>query len=242
MVPGLPVGWRDDALKAMILAAGLGKRMRPLTDHTPKPLLAAGGKPLLQYHLEALAKSGVREVIINTAYLAEKIEQFAGDGGRFGLQIHYSREPEPLETGGAIYRALPLLGDAPFLLINGDVWTDFPLNTLTDPALLEQLLGRLLLVPNPDFHPDGDFSLSEQKEIGLKKDRERFTFAGISLLRPALIARYPERRAVFPLLEALRPAIEAGQLEGRVHRGSWSDVGTPERLALLDQNLQTTGE
>ncbi len=224
----------------MILAAGLGKRMRPLTDHTPKPLLAVGGKPLLQYHLEALAESGVREVIINTAYLAEKIEHFAGTGDRFGLQIHYSREPEPLETGGAIYRALPLLGEAPFLLINGDVWTDFPLGSLNGPALSEQSLGRLLLVPNPDFHPGGDFSLSEQGQIGLESDTERFTFAGISLLRPALIAHYPERRAVFPLLEALRPAISAGQLAGRVHRGQWSDVGTPERLNRLDQQLQST--
>lgn len=226
-------------MKAMILAAGLGKRMRPLTDHTPKPLLAVGGKPLLQYHLEALAQAGVREVIINTAYLAEKIEQFAGDGNRFGLAIHYSREPEPLETGGAIYRALPLLGEAPFLLINGDVWTDFPLPTLTEPTLPDSVLGRLLLVPNPTFHPRGDFSLSASR-VGLATDAERYTFAGVSLLRPALVARYPERRAVFPLLEALRPAIEAGQLEGRVHHGQWSDVGTPERLSQLEQQLQST--
>lgn len=223
----------------MILAAGLGKRMRPLTDHTPKPLLAVGGKPLLQYHLEALAQAGVREVIINTAYLAEKIEQFAGDGNRFGLAIHYSREPEPLETGGAIYRVLPLLGEAPFLLINGDVWTDFPLATLTEPTLPDSALGRLLLVPNPTFHPRGDFSLSASR-VGLATDAERYTFAGVSLLRPALVARYPERRAVFPLLEALRPAIEAGQLEGRVHHGQWSDVGTPERLSQLEQQLQST--
>tara|TARA_R100000900_G_scaffold78960_2_gene62175 strand:+ start:801 stop:1487 length:687 start_codon:yes stop_codon:yes gene_type:complete len=226
-------------VKAMILAAGLGKRMRPLTDHTPKPLLAVGGKPLLQYHLEALAQAGVREVIINTAYLAEKIEQFAGDGNRFGLAIHYSREPEPLETGGAIYRALPLLGEAPFLLINGDVWTDFPLPTLTEPILPDSALGRLLLVPNPTFHPRGDFSLSASR-VGLATDAERYTFAGVSLLRPALVARYPERRSVFPLLEALRPAIEAGQLEGRVHHGQWSDVGTPERLSQLEQQLQST--
>ncbi|WP_322113840.1 N-acetylmuramate alpha-1-phosphate uridylyltransferase MurU [Marinimicrobium sp. C6131] len=225
----------------MILAAGLGKRMRPLTDHTPKPLLAVGGKPLLQYHLEALARSGVREVIINTAYLAEKIEQFAGDGRRFGLAIHYSREPEPLETGGAIYRALPLLGEAPFLLVNGDVWTDFPLQTLTEPPLPTAALGRLLLVPNPTFHPRGDFSLSATR-VGLATDVERFTFAGISLLRPALVAQYPERRAVFPLLEALRPAIAAGRLEGRVHHGRWSDVGTPERLTQLEQHLQQTTE
>lgn len=224
----------------MILAAGLGKRMRPLTDHTPKPLLAVGGKPLLQYHLEALAQAGVREVIINTAYLAEKIEQFAGDGHRFGLDIHYSREPEPLETGGAIYKALPLLGEAPFLLVNGDVWTDFPLDALSSPALPEQTLGRLLLVPNPDFHPGGDFSLSAAHEVGLAKDTERFTFAGVSLLRPGLVANYPDRRSVFPLLEALRPAIEAGQLEGRVHGGQWSDVGTPERLSQLEQQLQST--
>lgn len=227
-------------MKAMILAAGLGKRMRPLTDRTPKPLLKVAGKPLLQYHLEALGEAGVHEVIINTAYLGEQIEAFAGNGSRFGLTIHYSREPEPLETGGAILRALPLLGADPFLLVNGDVWTDFSLTDLTRPPLADDMQGRLLLVPNPDFKPEGDFALTESGRLSLSTDQDRWTFAGISVLRPSIVADYAERRPVFPLLEALRPAMAAGALEGRLHRGQWSDVGTPERLEQLDRQQRET--
>lgn len=222
---------------AMILAAGLGRRMRPLTDHTPKPLLPVAGKPLLQYHLEALRAGGIERVVINTAYRGEQIEAFAGDGSAFGLHIDYSREPEPLETGGAISHALPLLGEAPFLLINADVWTDYPLTELAHSPLPPSCLGRLLLVPNPDFHPEGDFALGDDHR--LVAGRAHHTFAGISLLRPALIADYPHRRPAFPLLEALRPALERGQLEGRLHNGRWSDVGTPERLAALDRELSS---
>lgn len=222
----------------MILAAGLGKRMRPLTDHTPKPLLKVAGKPLLQYHLEALVRAGIDEVIINTAYLGEQIEAFVGDGQTFGLSVSYSREPEPLETGGALRRALPLLGGAPFLLVNGDVWTDCSLRELTQPPLAADQLGRLLLVPNPDFKPEGDFTLTDSNRISLAPSAERWTFAGVSVLRPSLIADYAEQRPVFPLLEALRPAIAAGTLEGRVHHGAWSDIGTPERLNELDSRLQ----
>ncbi|WP_347332105.1 N-acetylmuramate alpha-1-phosphate uridylyltransferase MurU [Marinimicrobium locisalis] len=230
----------------MILAAGLGKRMRPLTDHTPKPLLKVGGKPLLQYHLEALSEAGIHEVVINTAYRGEQIEQFAGDGQPFGLSIRYSREPEPLETGGAIFQALPLLGEAPFLMINGDVWTDYPLRALSHPPLEAESQGRLLLVPNPDFHPEGDFALTPEHRLSRAGGQEshfapRYTFAGISLLRPELIADYPHRRAVFPLLEALLPAVDKGQLEGRLHEGRWSDIGTPERLKQMDIILTATG-
>lgn len=227
-------------MKAMILAAGLGKRMRPLTDHTPKPLLKVGGKPLLQYHLEALGAAGIQEVIINTAYLGEQIEQFAGNGRAFGLTIHYSREPEPLETGGAIHRALPLLGTEPFLMINGDVWTDFSLPALIQPPLQAETLGRLLLVPNPEFHPLGDFGLDPEYRLTRADTAARYTFAGVSLLRPDLIADYPQRRAAFPLLEALLPAIDSGRMEGRVHEGRWSDIGTPERLEAMDQSLTLT--
>lgn len=230
----------------MILAAGLGKRMRPLTDRTPKPLLKVGGKALLQYHLEALSDAGIREVIINTAYRGEQIEQFAGDGRAFGLSIRYSREPEPLETGGAIYQALPLLGEAPFLMVNADVWTDYPLQALSRPPLEAESQGRLLLVPNPDFHPEGDFALTPEYRLSRADEPSsshapRYTFAGISLLRPELIAGYPHRRAVFPLLEALLPAMDKGQLEGRVHEGRWSDIGTPERLIQMDELLTATG-
>lgn len=222
-------------MKAMVLAAGLGRRMRPLTDHTPKPLLNVGGKPLLQYHLEALAGAGVRDVVINTAYLGDQIQAFAGHGARWGLTIQYSEETEPLETGGAIHRALPLLGDEPFLLLNGDVYTDFPLASLTQRPLHPDALGRLLLVPNQPFHPEGDFGLTDSGHLTLQSPR--LTFAGISLLRPGLIAHYPNRRDVFPLLEALLPALQAGQLEGLSYEGYWNDVGTPERLADVERTL-----
>lgn len=226
----------------MILAAGLGKRMRPLTDRTPKPLLTVAGKPLLQYHLEALAQAGIREVVINLAYLGEQIRDFVGDGQAFGLQVSYSEEPEPLETGGALLQALPLLGEAPFLLVNGDVWTDYPLAQLTQPHLPDHLDGRLLLVSNPEFHPQGDFGLTEEQSLSLDKDMPQYTFAGISLLRPRLIGDYPERRRIFPLLEALKPAIATGTLEGRLHHGAWSDVGTPARLTQLRHQLENSQE
>lgn len=224
-------------MKAMILAAGLGKRMRPLTDHCPKPLLQVAGKPLLQYHLEALATSGIDQVVINLAYRGQQIRDWAGDGRRFGLTLRYSPEPEPLETGGALLKALPLLGADPFLLVNGDVWTDYPLAELTEPRLPQPMDGRLLLVANPDFHPQGDFALDSNGQLSDQPGLPRYTYAGISLLHPRLIADYPRRRPIFPLLEALQPALARGCLEGRVHRGRWSDVGTPQRLDQLNREL-----
>lgn len=228
-------------MKAMILAAGLGQRMRPLTDHLPKPLLSAGDKPLLDYHLENIARAGIREVIINLAYLGEKIRAHVGDGSRFGLQVSYSPEPEPLETGGAILHALELLGDEPFLLINGDVWCDLALDKFTQHVLGDDQLGHLLLVANPDFHPLGDFALESNGYLIDDTDKthpQRFTFAGISLLKPALIATYPDQRQKFPLGEVLRRAIHQHQLTAEVHRGHWSDVGTPARLQQLDNYLR----
>lgn len=227
-------------MKAMILAAGLGNRMRPLTDHTPKPLLCASGKPLIEYHLENLQRAGIREVIINLAYLGEKICAHLGDGRQFGLQIIYSTEPEPLETGGAILHALELLGDEPFLLVNGDVWCDIDFAQFIQQPLAHQLAGRLLLVPNPDFHPHGDFALDPSGlllEDPDKTDPHRFTFGGISLLKPEIVAKYPHRRPKFPLVEALRHAIHHQQLTGQVHVGHWSDVGTPVRLQELERHL-----
>lgn len=232
-------------MKAMILAAGLGNRMRPLTDHTPKPLLCAGGKPLIEYHLENMQPAGINEVIINLAYLGEKICAHLGDGQKFGVKIIYSHEPEPLETGGAILHALDLLGEEPFLLVNGDVWCDLDFAPFinqpgTESGLAENQLGRLLLVPNPVFHPPGDFALANS---GLLLDDpekihpRRFTFSGISLLRPALIANYPNKRQKFPLVEVFRRAISNRQLTGQVHHGHWSDVGTPARLQELDEYL-----
>ncbi|MEN0039155.1 MAG: N-acetylmuramate alpha-1-phosphate uridylyltransferase MurU [Cellvibrio sp.] len=227
-------------MKAMILAAGLGNRMRPLTDHLPKPLLQAGGKSLIAYHLENLQRAGIHEVIINLAYLGEKIRAQLGDGKQFGLEIIYSTEPEPLETGGAILHALELLGTEPFLLVNGDVWCDLDFTQFIQHPFVENQLGHLLLVPNPDFHPLGDFALDNHSHLIDDPDKthpQRFTFGGISLLSPELIAGYPDKRQKFPLVEVLRRAISNGQLTGQLHQGHWSDVGTPARLQELEDYL-----
>lgn len=224
-------------MKAMILAAGLGERMRPLTDSLPKPLLRAGGKPLLQYHLEALAQSGISEVIINLAYLGDKIREFVGDGSRFGLQVSFSPEPEPLETAGALVQAMPLLGDAPFLLINGDVWSDYPLSQLRQHQLPTDRKAHLVLVANPEFHPLGDFALDSQGLLLSDAALEKYTFAGISLIDPQLITQYPKVRRKFPLVEVLRYGIAQQQISGEVYAGRWSDVGTPQRLYQLDSQL-----
>lgn len=223
-------------MKAMILAAGLGQRMRPLTDHLPKPLLEVGGKPLLQYHLEALAQHGITQVIINLAYLGDKIREFAGDGSNFGLQVIYSPEPEPLETAGALLHALPLLGDEPFLLINGDVWSDFPIQSLCRHPLKTNELAHLILVPNPSFHPTGDFALDAQGWL-VNDSTIKYTFAGISLIDPQLISQYPQQRRKFPLGEVLRYGISQKSIGAEIYSGRWSDVGTPERLALLQVEL-----
>ncbi|PUA28893.1 MAG: mannose-1-phosphate guanylyltransferase [Cellvibrio sp. 79] len=227
-------------MKAMILAAGLGNRMRPLTDHTPKPLLCAGNKPLIEYHLENLQRAQIQDVIINLAYLGEKIRAHLGSGERWNLHIHYSQEPEPLETGGAILQALDLLGEETFLLINGDVWCDLEFSELAMRELSANQQGHLLLVPNPAFHPNGDFALDDSGMLlaDLQKFHpQRFTFAGISLLKPSLVSDYPNKREKFPLVETFRHAIAQQQLSGQVYRGHWSDVGTPERLQQLENYL-----
>lgn len=228
-------------MKAMILAAGLGQRMRPLTDQLPKPLLSVAGKPLLQYHLERIRTAGITEVVINLAYLGDKIREFGGDGSRFGLEIFYSQEPEPLETAGAILQALPLLGSEPFMLINGDVWCDLDLEKFRQRSFTADQMGHLLLVPNPPFHPTGDFALDKSRQLipdPEKTHPQRFTFGGISMLRPQLVDHYPLKRTKFPLVEVLRDAIDKGQLTGEVYAGQWSDVGTPERLQELDKLLR----
>ncbi|WP_104202672.1 N-acetylmuramate alpha-1-phosphate uridylyltransferase MurU [Billgrantia saliphila] len=219
-------------MKAMILAAGLGKRMRPLTDHCPKPLLPVAGKPLIVHHLERLATAGIREVVINVSYRAEQIVAALGDGSAYGVSIAWSRETSPLETGGGIRQALPLLGNAPFLLVNGDVWSDF------DPAFLPPLgddLAHLVLVDNPVHHSSGDFHLDERGRLH-PQGEPRLTYAGLGLLDPALVAdRTPGE---FPLAPLLREAMSAGRVGGTHHSGRWVDVGTPERLAELDRELR----
>lgn len=226
----------------MILAAGLGERMRPLTDFLPKPMLSVGGKPLLQYHLEALAQSGITDVIINLAHLGEKIVAFVGDGNRFGVEVKYSWEPEPLETAGALLHALPLLGNTPFILINGDIWSNFSLTQLGQHNLSNPEMAHLILVPNPEFHSTGDFAIDPQGVIATnaimaQHNLPKYTFSGMSLIHPQLIAGYPNQRQKFPLGEVLRHGIARRLITAEVHYGQWRDVGTPERLALLDFEL-----
>lgn len=219
----------------MILAAGRGERMRPLTDHTPKPLLSVGGKRLIEYHLESLATAGFSEVVINHAHLGEQIEQVLGSGERYGVKIHYSPEGGALETGGGIFRALPLLGDEPFVVINGDIWCDYPFARLRER---ETRGAHLVLVPNPPQHPTGDFLLCEG-DIFDEGEGERLTFSGIGLYHPSLFEGC--EAGAFPLAPLLRRAMTAGLVSGERFDGHWFDIGTPERLQQLDEMLHNEG-
>lgn len=222
--------------RALIFSAGRGERMRPLTDATPKPLLDVGGKPLIVWHLEKLSAAGVREVVINTSHLAEQFPVALGDGSIWSLRIHYSHEgPQALETGGGMLKALPLLGDTPFIALNGDIWTDFDFSKLQQnpPGL-----AHLAVVDNPVHHPYGDFVLRD----GMLHDevQPRLTFAGIGVYRPELLSgRAPGKFSTIPILRA---AMRAGQVSGEHHRGTWSDIGTPQRLAELDRALRLAAE
>jgi MurNAc alpha-1-phosphate uridylyltransferase len=219
-------------MKAMLLAAGRGERMRPLTDHTAKPLLAAGGRALIDYHLFALQRAGVRSVVVNLSWQASKLRAHLGDGARFGFELHFSDEgPVPLETGGGIFRALPWLGPAAFLVVNADVWTDFPLGSLALPA---GSLAHLVLVPNPGHHPGGDFALGEDGRI--TDTGRKLTYSGIGVFDPEFFAGCQDGR--FPLKPLLDRAREAGRLSGESWTGRWFDVGTPARLAALDLALR----
>jgi MurNAc alpha-1-phosphate uridylyltransferase len=222
-------------MKVMLLAAGRGERMRPLTDACPKPLLPVAGKPLIQWQLERLAAAGLTDVVINLSWLGEQIAAALGDGSRLGVSVEYSREPWPaLETGGGIFNALPLLGGDTFLLVNGDVYTDVDFAQL---RLAPGDLGQLVLVNNPEHHPRGDFWLDEAGRIKAEgnQDAQRLTYSGIALLRPELFAGAAPGR--FPLLPWLEKARLAGRLGGQRHEGRWLDVGTPERLRRLDAEL-----
>jgi N-acetyl-alpha-D-muramate 1-phosphate uridylyltransferase len=203
----------------MVLAAGRGERMRPITDTLPKPLVPVAGKPLIGYHLERLAKAGFREVVINLSWLGEKIRAALGDGRSYGVAITYTDEgPEPLETGGGIFNALPLLGPDPFLVVNGDTWSDIDYGRL---ELGDSANGRIVLVANPTHHPRGDFGV--EGDVVVDREVDRFTYSGVGVL---------------PLL---RRAIAARLLRGEIHQGEWCDVGTPERLATLDAEVRARG-
>lgn len=222
-------------MRAMILAAGRGERMRPLTDNTPKPLLKVAGKPLLQYHVESLAQSGFTDLVINHARFGQQIEQYFGDGSAYGVQIRYSAEGEtPLETGGGIKQALGLLGEKPFLVVNGDIWTDYNFSSL--PATLTRQ-AHIVLVDNPAHHQTGDFALKD--DVVWKQGPSLLTYSGISLFHPDFFADCEE--AAFPLAPLLHRAIEKRQLSGEYYCGKWMDIGTPERLAELEQILSLQG-
>jgi len=224
-------------LKAIVLAAGRGERMRPLTDALPKPLLPVAGKPLIAWHLEALARCGVRDVVVNLSWLGESLRTVLGDGSAHGVHIHYSEEgPEPLETGGGIFHALARLGPGPFLVVNGDIWTDYDFARL---ALADDAEAHLVLVPNPPHHPRGDFTLIEGFAGDGSRPQEagasRLTYSGIGVYRPEFFAGCSPGR--FPLLPLLRRAIAVGRLRAERFDGDWQDVGTPERLAILDARV-----
>ncbi len=214
----------------MILAAGRGERMRPLTDRTPKPLLRVGGRPLIEHQLRRLASAGYRDVVVNLAWLGGQIRETLGDGSRFGVHIRYSEEPHgALETAGGIRHALPLLGDGPFLVVNGDIWCDHPLSP-RDPG---EALAHLVLVDNPEQHPAGDFALREDRVDD--SGEARLTFSGIGYYRPELFAGLADGPQ--PLAPLLRRAMARGLVTGEHHRGGWFDVGTPQRLRALDARL-----
>ena len=219
----------------MILAAGRGERMRPLTDSTPKPLLQVGGKSLIEYSIEALARAGIDSLVINLAWLGDRIRGFLGTGTRYGLSITYSDEgPEALETGGGVYRALPQLGTEPFWLLNGDVYCefDYPLRRLK-PGIL----GHLILVPNPEHNPTGDFSIDGDRVR--QPGDQTSTYSGIALLHPDLFANASPGK--FPLAPLLIEAMRTGLITGEVFSGVWDDIGTPERLRALDDRLSLSG-
>lgn len=221
-------------MKAFILAAGRGERMRPLTDHTPKPLLVAGGKPLIVWHLERLAAAGFREIVINHAHLGEQIEAALGDGAQWGLRIAYSPEPPgALETAGGIASALPLLGDQPFLVVNGDVYCEFDFG-----RFLRSTAGmaHLVMVDNPTHHTAGDFSLDGER-VTYANGEQTLTYAGIGVFSPSFFADV-QPGTVMKLRPLLDAAIAAGNLTGERYAGRWVDVGTPQRLAELDAELR----
>ena len=220
-------------MRAMILAAGRGKRLAPLTDGIPKPLVPVAGKPLIEYHIESLAGAGFREVVINQGHLGEKLPEVLGDGSRWGVRIRWSPEsPEPLETGGGIFNALPLLGESPFLSVNGDIWTDYPFGRL---RAIKCDYAHLVMVPNPGHNPGGDYSLSAGR---IREDGpDKLTFSGIAVYHPRLFEGCkPGKFSIVPIhLRTMQEQLVTGE----AYDGDWSDIGTPERLQAIETRLQT---
>jgi N-acetyl-alpha-D-muramate 1-phosphate uridylyltransferase len=231
-------------MKALIFAAGLGERMRPLTEHTPKPLLEVGGRPLIVWHLQRLVAAGIDDVVINTSHLAGQFPQVLGDGARWNMRIRFCYEgPTPLETGGGMLNALPLLGAEPFIAVNGDIWTDVDFGSLPRAPRGD---AHLVLVDNPEHHRRGDFILGEDGRVSDHGTGPRLTYAGVGVYRPQLLDDWHEvfetecerdAPARFPLAPLLRRAMSRGRVTGQRHAGAWTDVGTPQRLQALRQQL-----
>lgn len=223
-------------MKVMLLAAGKGTRMLPLTEHTPKPLLKVGGVSLIEHQIRKLASAGFHEVVINHAWLGAQLEQALGDGSALGVRIQWSRESEPLETAGGIIQALPLLGEQPFALVNADLWTDFPFERL-QKALTPGMQAHLVLVANPQHHPSGDFVLGANGELLQRSPEAKtaHTYSGIAVFHPKLFAGVTEKK--FPLLPLLEQAIKQKTATAEIYGGTWMDIGTPQRLQELDAQL-----
>ncbi|MFL6618944.1 MAG: N-acetylmuramate alpha-1-phosphate uridylyltransferase MurU [Povalibacter sp.] len=222
-------------MKAMILAAGRGERMRPLTDSAPKPLLAVADKPLIQYHIESLVAAGIQDILVNLAWKGEMIREQLGHGEAFGARIAYSDEGDAaLETGGGVFKALPLLGEKPFLVVSGDVWTDYPFAKLAN-VLMDSDVAHLIVVPNPDFHTRGDFALQGTRFV---QEGARYTYANIGVFRPQFFEECrPGKFALAPLMFSW---IARNRVSGELFEGGWRNVGTPEQLKLLDSELRST--
>lgn len=220
-------------MRAMLLAAGLGTRLRPLTDSRPKPLLEVGGLTLIEHQIRRLQDAGIQEIVVNLHYMGQRIEKTLGDGSRWGAKIHYSWEQDLLETGGGIKAALDIIGDEAFAVVSSDVYMDMNYEDLPR-NLVSGSLGCLVMVSNPPHHPRGDFSLNGDR---LEFEGNRMTYSGVSVLNPEIFQGIEED--AFPLRWALERAITAGRLHGMLHNGYWCDVGTPERYALLQKHLSS---
>ncbi len=225
-------------MKAILLSAGRGARLRPLTDHTAKPLVQAAGRSLIEYHLDNLARAGIRDIVINTCWMADKIVDQLGDGSNYGVQIQYSHEIKALETAGGIARALPLLGDGFFIVISADIWCDFPLAALTIPD--RGLLAHLIMVANPDHNVTGDFDLQQNTLVRGSSNAAGLTYTGIGVYHTSLFEHLRTDRV--PLREILDSAIDNSVISGTLHQGAWFDVGTPERLSQLESYLNSKAQ
>jgi len=221
---------------ALVFAAGLGKRMRPLTESTPKPLIPLAGKPLIVHNIEKLADAGVTDLVVNTHWLAEQLVAALGDGQQFGVDIRWSNEKDILDTGGGMKNALPLLGENPFIVVNSDVWTDFDFSNLVHQSLPESG-AHLIMVPNPEQHKEGDFGIDEYGLLTMGESGPKYTYAGIGLFSPEFIRTFGTDEPSFPLREALQAGMACGKVTAELYQGAWEDVGTPERLEALEKRI-----